>query len=540
MKKLFSFKKISLKEKWQFNNLIILIIGLFLCLSLSIAYASLSQMLGLETKGKFEAMEGLQIFKIVRTNPAECPLNDSAIIQDKTIYISGTFNDLSCEARYNITIVNKTNEVLQLTDIFDSFGKSSFQYSLNGIKLGEVFAPNTSLTFELVVTYKAGINLPPSKLQILNANIMFEFQAYQVPIIVVEPNLVSVGINESYNLLNGVVGYDRFANTLKASVVSDGGLNLSTMGSFAITYSTTDGYSTVYGTRTITVLDNIPPNTFTPTLVDKTLNTIQITGTTTDIGTGVVSYYCSIDGGANWVAPKLTVGGRTSIAADCTFKDLTANTNYSFIMKAVDGAGNERISEPITIKTKQTVTQIFYMPVTTYSDGPEWVNQGDIYGRYNTTQTSSFTYSEETSCTLLSGSRCAFTRYITYSMIGVGTSNSYKADGSSIVIPTEAKITSVVVHTRFGAGGGGSNNYNTEAAMVLSNGAMSSISWSGATKDDWSDDLSASFSSSSLPSRGSTLSFLLKGQVTKTVATGRVRVRCSYIYAEFTAQWEAD
>lgn len=105
----------------------------------------------------------------------------------------------------------------------------------------------------------------------------------------------------------------------------------------------------------VTNIDKVAPKNFTPTTT-KTTNSITLTGNTTDIEatntnacSGVGTYYFSLDGGTNWV------GGTADTSY--TFTGLTQGTTYSLKMKAVDNAGNEIITQPVS-ETTDTVTEL--------------------------------------------------------------------------------------------------------------------------------------------------------------------------------------
>lgn len=118
-------------------------------------------------------------------------------------------------------------------------------------------------------------------------------------------------------------------------------------------------------------IDNIAPNAF-DLKTQTTLNSITVTANTTDgagagasSGTaGIKGYYFTIDGGANWVSNKEPSNGTY------TFNDLKSNTTYTLQGKAVDLAGNERL----TMEKQITTTKLPGGEDITFNISPEtWV-----------------------------------------------------------------------------------------------------------------------------------------------------------------------
>lgn len=92
----------------------------------------------------------------------------------------------------------------------------------------------------------------------------------------------------------------------------------------------------------VTNIDKTAPASFTPTAT-STSNSITLTGSTTDSGSGIKGYYFSKDDGATWTA----IQSGTSY----TFTDLTKNTTYKLRMKAEDNVGLIATTEAITKAT---------------------------------------------------------------------------------------------------------------------------------------------------------------------------------------------
>lgn len=136
----------------------------------------------------------------------------------------------------------------------------------------------------------------------------------------------------------------------------------------------------------ITNIDKLPPIDFQLNAT-STINSITITGATEDAkatneygNSGIAKYYFSKDNGATWVESKEEK--KTSY----TFNDLEENTSYNLKMKAVDKAGNEKISEILIMKTKAKATNTLTVVATSgleYNKTANMVSatnaQGEIY-----------------------------------------------------------------------------------------------------------------------------------------------------------------
>jgi len=85
------------------------------------------------------------------------------------------------------------------------------------------------------------------------------------------------------------------------------------------------------------------PSGFTPMAMNILPTAIEISGATTG-GIGIIRYYYSINNGSTWLGPAGT---------NFTIGNLTPETSYTIIMKAVDNVGNETLSQPITVETPE-------------------------------------------------------------------------------------------------------------------------------------------------------------------------------------------
>lgn len=103
-------------------------------------------------------------------------------------------------------------------------------------------------------------------------------------------------------------------------------------------------------TQTISNIDVLPPNNFTPTIGNITENSIEVTASTTDQDktieygkSGIYGYSFSNDDGKTW--------SDYQVQENYTFTGLTKNTSYTIKVKAKDNAGNEIETEGVSTKT---------------------------------------------------------------------------------------------------------------------------------------------------------------------------------------------
>ena len=127
-------------------------------------------------------------------------------------------------------------------------------------------------------------------------------------------------------------------------------------GPIYVRLTNSSGQAGEYATGNVSNIDRLGPNMFTPSAT-STSNSITLTGSTedaaateTDGSSGIQAYYFSKDNGATWEP----TGGKTDTSY--TFNNLTPDTVYDELkMKAVDKAGNETVTDPISISTQMLV-----------------------------------------------------------------------------------------------------------------------------------------------------------------------------------------
>ena len=141
-----------------------------------------------------------------------------------------------------------------------------------------------------------------------------------------------------------------------------------------------------YITGNIANIDKLAPNGFNAK-VTLTTNSATLTGSTTDQGktatngsSGIAKYYFSKDNGNTW-EPN---AGQTGTSY--TFQNLTQGTTYNFKMKAVDNAGNEKITGSVSSDT--TKVPELNTSNTTFSYTPSTWTNGNVVVKITTTVSS--------------------------------------------------------------------------------------------------------------------------------------------------------
>ena len=132
-----------------------------------------------------------------------------------------------------------------------------------------------------------------------------------------------------------------------------------------------------YATTNILNIDKLPPNAFTPqtnmTSSSATIiaNTTDQAKTDTDGSSGIAKYYFSKDNGTTWEP------NNGQISHQYVFKNLTQAKEYTFVVKAADKAGNEKISTIVKKKTEEIPDLI--TSNTTFSYTPStWTNENVV------------------------------------------------------------------------------------------------------------------------------------------------------------------
>lgn len=323
--------------------------------------------------------------------------------------------------------------------------------------------------------------------------------------------------------------------TANGTVTNNGGLNtyqFSQNGEFA--FQLTDGTKSGTSTAKVTWIDKTQPDSFGVTIANTTVDSISVQGATVDQGgSGIKGYQFSRDNGVTW----------TSIQANGTyqFTGLSLNTTYTLVMKAIDNAGNERISSSKAIILR---TKTFYATATTHNNSA-WTNPTDPYYysgayRYNTTATNIYGY--DTSPTTNAGSPDGgWTTSITYTMQNIGTTNIYDATtGATTSLPVGAKITSARIYTSLGLNRQ-TGTLSLSVRATLNGHGLSwdtgKVSFSSAGTQNKAYD--GYLTEANYPARGGSLSFVVWGAVTDRTLAGICagRVHVNYLWGTFTAHW---
>lgn len=341
------------------------------------------------------------------------------------------------------------------------------------------------------------------------------------------------------NLLTGVVTYNtlNWTNTnvtatisTNATIINNGGLNTYQFNqNDEFIFQFNDGTKNGSAVARVTWIDKIAPDEFGITIKNTTVNSISLQGVTTDQGgSGIKGYQFSKDNGITWTTIQ------TSPVYQ--FTGLSLNVTYPLLIKAIDNAGNERISASKSIKLR---TETFYATATTYGNisGHNWTNPASVYYsgnnyRYNITSTDIYGYAEATSA------RNDVNTSITYTFENIGTSNGW-LNNQAYSMHANAKIISATIYTGIG--------FNRQTGTLTVNG-RTYFNGEGLSFD--TENISCGRSchevkhyngalpESSLPIRGGKLTFIISGNTWRnTAALAKGRIVAAYLWGSFTAHW---
>ena len=122
-------------------------------------------------------------------------------------------------------------------------------------------------------------------------------------------------------------------------------------------------------TGSVTKIDKEAPTGLNLTVTDTEIDSITVTGSATDAGSGVAKYYFSKDNGITW-EPKDGISATNGKEASYTLADLIQNKTYQLKMKAVDKVENESETEEAKAQAP-TKLEIGFQ----YNPAEDWTNE---------------------------------------------------------------------------------------------------------------------------------------------------------------------
>ncbi len=124
-----------------------------------------------------------------------------------------------------------------------------------------------------------------------------------------------------------------------------------------------------YVTGSVTKIDKEAPTGLNLTVTDSGIDSITVTSSATDAGSGVARYYFSKDNGITW-EPKDGISATNGKEASYTFADLIQYKTYQLKMKAVDNVENESETEEAKAQAP-TKLEIGFQ----YNPAEDWTNE---------------------------------------------------------------------------------------------------------------------------------------------------------------------
>ena len=260
-----------------------------------------------------------------------------------------------------------------------------------------------------------------------------------------------------------------------------------------------------YATGTITNIDKLPPNSFTPTLT-ATHNSITVTASTTDQAktsdnacSGNIQYKFSKDNGSTWTSYQTS--------GSYTYTGLSAGTNYTIKVEAKDKVGNT-IQGSKSIATKKTYT------ITYNANGGSGApsSQTKIQG---TNITLSSTKPTRSGYTFKGWGTSSSTTTVSYA-----AGATYSSDASITLYAVWQKEQASVTFTNKSTISGSGSGYSVSTSVTLPVGAVITYKFSGsATYGGFALKITDSSANGNFTANGST------GEHTHTVQYGNVSFR---------------
>ncbi len=269
--------------------------------------------------------------------------------------------------------------------------------------------------------------------------------------------------------------------------------------------NTTVYAKTIYGktnseivTKKITNIDKLEPNEFTPTIVTKTSNSVTVNGVTTDQNatsengsSGIKGYMFSKDSGSTWSEEQKE--------SEYVFTNVVDQASMRIQVKAIDNAGNEKISNQITSTSLDMPTPMISATPTDWTngvvvatvtyeektgttkeystDGVNWLTSS------STTQNLSITNNNTTIYARLKDVKKQTSKIATYTVLNIDktsseeftpifmskTTNSIQVRGATIDQATELSGTSGLKGYQFRVNGGSWSAIQTESIYNFTN-----------------------------------------------------------------------
>ena len=514
-------KNYKLRKKQKKEVLFLLSFGAFIFITIStVAYASLNTTLTITGEAFFRPAADIRITEAKINNTTNGGIISYDLEYNKySISPSLSLPNLNSTVTYSLTITNFVDIPMKLTNIKETTSNSYIIYELNGIEIDDVFKNFGSTTFTITFKYDPSLSSLPSNTE-LNSTLIFDLEEYFPPV-----GIITYNYNTWTN--NNVIASIAF-NKEDVTITNNNGSNQYTFnenGTFEFEFK--DHYGINSKTMvTVSWIDKRDPNIYQLNSNSTGINDISISGTSSDLDSGICNYAFSKDGGTTYSSNQSS--------PNYTFTNLSHNTIYPIKVKVIDCAGNINDDYIVNIKTDQQVNQIFYARVTSYENISNWNDLDKVLT--NTTNTNQYAYREAKLCTAI-GNKCKPEDTVHYTMSNIGTSNAYTDTNfnQTITIPANASITNGTVYFAFGMAST-SITYSVSGPAEIS-GPITTQSTTINASSNTTDLFQSNTPITTLPTRGSEQTYSCYLHQTKTIGSGGIRLEISYIYGEFNAYW---
>jgi len=194
MRRKFKHRKFSdrMKEQWYRNNVIAICIAFISVSCLSIGYAALMQNLEIQGSAFVRANKDIRINNIVNTfSSCGTDVYNPKYTED-TITVVGDLPQLECVLKYDITLKNNTEFVMEVIDIEDfTYNNPAILYEFDNLEIGTLIPKNSEQIFSLTFKYDSALSSLPLETEI---GAIFKFVFDYADIVVYENNYVTNGL----------------------------------------------------------------------------------------------------------------------------------------------------------------------------------------------------------------------------------------------------------------------------------------------------------------------------------------------------------
>ena len=162
-RKTIKFRDIS-RQKWYKQNLIVILILFCVIASMSVGYAILNQVLGVQGDVIVKAVDDIRILSIESNPGASCGFdNFNPTHTMDSVTVNFELPHLNCTMEYKVTIRNDLDLVMQLFNIVqESYNNSDIIFELSGVSINNSVNPGETVEMIIIFKYNPTLTSLPS------------------------------------------------------------------------------------------------------------------------------------------------------------------------------------------------------------------------------------------------------------------------------------------------------------------------------------------------------------------------------------------